>query len=62
MSIIENPLRQKEFDEIIQEIKKTSDQIAEDAERGKSRQWKTKMQFSIIQDLVNQAEALIYQG
>ena len=62
MSIIENPLRQKEFDEIVWEIKKISDQIAEDAERGKSRQWKMRMQFSIIQDLVNQAEELMYRG
>ena len=62
MSVVSNPEDQVQFNEILQEIKNISREIQEESENGNSRQWKLKLQFAMIRDLVWQSEALLKGG
>ena len=62
MIVVANPEDQVQFNEIMQEIKNISRSIQEESENGNPRQWKLKMNFSMIRELVWQAEALLKEG
>ena len=62
MIVVANPEDQVQFNEILQEIKNISREIQEDSENGNPRYWKLKMNFSMIRELVWQAEALLKEG
>ena len=62
MIVVANPEDQVQFNEILQEIKNISREIQEESENGNPRYWKLKMNFSMIRELVWQAEALLKGG
>jgi len=59
MIVVSNPKDQIQFDEIVQEIKNISNKITKETMEENPRQWKLKMYFSTIRDLVWQGEALL---
>ena len=62
MIVVANPEDQVQFNEILQEIKNISGEIQEESSKENPRFWKLKMNFSMIRELVWQAEALLKEG
>ena len=62
MIVVANPEDQVQFNEILQEIKNISREIQEESSKENPRFCKMKMNFSMIRELVWQAEALLKEG
>jgi len=59
MTILTCPNKQKQYDEMVSEISEISNEINQEAKQGKAKHWKVKMKFTMIQDLIEEIQALL---